>query len=46
MVKRVTYSVDEDTLKKFNDVADEKTVNRSKWLEKKMEEFIKEGSKK
>jgi hypothetical protein len=42
--KGASYNVDMDILAEFNRIADEKAINKSKWIEKKMLEFIKENN--
>ncbi len=42
--KQVNYYIDKDVVEKFNEVAEEKSINKSKWIEKQMYLFIKESS--
>ncbi len=44
MKKKVNHSVDEEILKEFNRIAEEKSINKSKWIEKQMYLFIKENN--
>jgi len=43
--KTVSYKVDHDVLIIFNQLAKDKAINKSQWLENKMKEYIKEVQK-
>ena len=40
--QKVTHSVDKELLAKFNEVAEENMINKSKWVERQMYLYIKE----
>ena len=42
MKKAAGYKIDEEILKKFNELAKIKAINKSQWIENKMSDFIKE----
>ena len=42
MKKVAGYKIDEEILKKFNELAKIKAINKSQWIENKMSDFIKE----
>ena len=44
MKKTVTYTIDENVIKAFNKETNFNSINKSKWIENKMKEYIeKEG---
>ena len=43
MIKIVNYSIEEEILKEFNIVAKENCLNKSKFIEKCMNEYIKKN---
>ena len=45
MIKKVSHSIDSEILKAFNKKAKENAINMSKWVQMKMEEYIKEDKK-
>jgi len=45
MIKKVSHSIDIDVLKAFNKKAKENSINKSKWIENKMIEYLKEDNK-
>lgn len=40
MKKKVTYTVEEDVVNMFDKLAERKSINKSKWIEKQMFKFI------
>lgn len=40
--KSASYKIDIEILQKFNEKADQNALNKSKWIENKMVEYLKE----
>ena len=45
MIKIVNYSIEEDVLKEFNMLAKENCLNKSKYIEKSMSDYILKNNK-
>jgi len=45
MKKKVTYTVNKDTAEMFKSVAEQESLNMSKWLENQMIKYIEEKTK-
>jgi metal-responsive CopG/Arc/MetJ family transcriptional regulator len=43
--KNTSFSINKEVLQEFNKTTVERCVNRSKWIELKMKEFIEENKK-
>jgi len=43
--KAVSYKIDEETVINFNKASREQALNKSKWIENKMKEYLKEVRK-
>lgn len=41
--KSAAYMIDKEVLEQFNKKAKEKAINKSRWIENKMKEYVEEG---